>query len=68
LNEANLEIFAEEDAQLAGSFELIDWPTKLDAKSVEAAAAADNATEGSKSLIVPNTKTSTQPVRPKMAR
>ena len=68
LNEANMETFAEEDAQLAGSFELIDWPTKLDAKSVEAAAAADNATEGSKSLIVPNSKTSTQPVRPKMSR
>lgn len=68
LNEANTEIFAEEDAQLAGSFELINWPTSLDAKSVEAAAAADNAKEGSKSLLVPDSKTSTQPVRPKMAR
>ena len=32
LNEANLEAFAAEDAQLADSFELINWPTKLDAK------------------------------------
>lgn len=35
LNEANLETFLAEDAQMAGSFELLPWPTKLDSKSVE---------------------------------
>ena len=36
-SDANLELFAAEDAQLADSFELINWPTKLDAKALESA-------------------------------
>jgi hypothetical protein len=69
LDEANMEAFAEEDAQLSGSFELINWPTKLDAKSVEAAANAGEPKKGSDKLIVqPGTKTSEQMSRPKLAR
>lgn len=71
LNEDNLEIFAEEDAQLADSFELIDWPTKVDVKSVEAAAKADESKDGSAKIIAqPSNKTSEKsPVgRPKIAR
>jgi hypothetical protein len=37
LNEANSELFAQEDAQIAGSFELVNWPTKLDSKALDAA-------------------------------
>ena len=37
LNEANMEFFAAEDAQIADTFELINWPTKLDAKAIESA-------------------------------
>ncbi|MEQ1824483.1 MAG: hypothetical protein ABL921_00985 [Pirellula sp.] len=38
LNDANTEVFSMEDEQLVSSFELIDWPTKLDAKAIESAA------------------------------
>ena len=40
LNEDQQSEFAAEDAQIISTFELINWPTKLDKKSVEAAAAA----------------------------
>lgn len=37
MNEENLEIFDQEDEQILSTFELLDWPTRLDAKAVEAA-------------------------------
>jgi hypothetical protein len=40
LNEDQQQEFAAEDAQIVSTFELINWPTKMDKKSVEAAATA----------------------------
>ena len=71
LNEANLELFAAEDAQLADSFELINWPTKLDAKALESADKETPATDKKTSAISqPGVKQGepTLSVRPKMAR
>ena len=51
LNEANLEAFAAEDAQLADSFELINWPTRLDAKALETAGTETQGTDEKKILI-----------------
>ena len=72
LNEANLEQFAAEDAQIADSFELVNWPSKLDAKALESASKELPASEGKKSLISqPSTGSSDQPTvsgRPKMSR
>ncbi len=70
LNEANLEAFAAEDAQLADSFELINWPTRLDAKALESAASESPATDGKKPVITQPNKAGDKTVsgRPKMAR
>ena len=70
LNEANLEYFAAEDAQLADSFELINWPTKLDAKAIESANKDLPSSDGKKSVISQPTKAGDQTIsgRPKMAR
>ena len=59
LSEANLELFAAEDAQLADSFELINWPTKLDAKALESA---------SKETPAAGAQPTTLSGRPKMSR
>ena len=70
LNEANMDLFAAEDAQVADSFELINWPTKLDAKALESAAKNTQAADEKKSLISQPTKAGDQTVsgRPKLAR
>jgi hypothetical protein len=70
LNEANMELFAAEDAQLADSFELINWPTKLDAKAVEALSNETPASDGKKNLISQPNKATDPTVsgRPKLAR
>ena len=70
LNEANLEYFAAEDAQLADSFELINWPTKLDAKAIESANKDVPSSDGKKSAISQPNKAGDQTVsgRPKMSR
>ena len=70
LNEANLDYFAAEDAQLADSFELINWPSKLDAKAIESASKDAPSVEGKKALISQPTKAGDQTVsgRPKMSR
>ena len=73
LNEAHAEQFVQEDAQLADTFELINWPTKIDAKAVEAAAKAGDAADANKATIVqPAKKPSDQPAavssRPKISR
>ncbi len=72
LNEANLEAFAAEDSQIADSFELINWPTKLDAKALESASSDASAPDGKKSLLpTPKTNPSEQPTvsgRPKLSR
>ena len=71
LNETNLELFAAEDAQLADSFELINWPTTLDAKAIESAFKETPATDQKTSVISqPGVKQGepTLSVRPKMAR
>jgi len=67
LSEANLGFFAAEDAQLADTFELINWPTRLDAKAMESAAKAAN--DNTPTLSQP-TKAGDQTVsgRPKLSR
>ncbi len=72
LNEANLESFAAEDAQIADSFELVNWPTKLDPTALETVSKQSPALESKKSLIPPpQSGSSDQPTvsgRPKMSR
>jgi hypothetical protein len=34
-DESSLEVFASQDAQITDSLELLDWPSKLDASSLE---------------------------------
>ena len=77
LNEANVELFAAEDAQIADSFELIDWPTKLDEKAIDAAdKAADNSTNSTNGATKPiisqpgkkGAETPAVSSRPKIAR
>jgi hypothetical protein len=66
LNEANADQFGLEDEQLVGSLELIDWPSRLDAKAVEAAAKAAETKESTPTPIS-QPKTSEQG-RPKLSR
>jgi hypothetical protein len=49
LDESSLETFAEQDQQLAGTLELLAWPSKLDPKTLEqeAASATESATKPS---------------------
>jgi len=72
LNEANLEAFAAEDAQLADSFELINWPTKLDAKALEMAGKETPSLDEKKTLIskpiVKAGEPSAASARPKLSR
>jgi hypothetical protein len=70
LNESNLEAFSEEDAQITDSFELVNWPTKVDEKSLDAAAQAAKETEEKKVLVSQPTKNEQAEgkSRPKMAR
>ena len=70
LNEANLEAFAAEDAQLADSFELINWPTKLNAKAIESASTETPAVEGKKSVSTQSNNAGDKNLsgRPKMSR
>ena len=76
LNESNMEAFSEEDAQIADSFELVNWPSKADEKTLDAAAQAANETEGKKGLVsqpkkteqAPKTEQAESKSRPKMAR
>ncbi len=72
LNEANLDTFAAEDAQIADSLELVNWPTKLDAKALESASKESPALDGKKSVIAPpKSNPSEKPTvsgRPKMSR
>ncbi len=72
LNEANLEAFAAEDAQLADSLELINWPTKLNAKALETAGQETPAVDEKKTLIskpmVKPGDPSAASTRPKLAR
>jgi hypothetical protein len=65
LNEANLDLFAAEDEQILGAFELLDWPTKLDAKAIEAAAKNPDPKDP-KSTAVSQPKTTEG--RPKLSR
>jgi hypothetical protein len=39
-DESSLEIFAQQDSQIIDSLELLDWPTKLDADSLESVESA----------------------------
>jgi len=34
-DESSMELFASQDAQIIDSLELLDWPSKLDASSLE---------------------------------
>ncbi|MFY7874472.1 MAG: hypothetical protein ACOVQM_03445, partial [Pirellula sp.] len=70
LNESNMEAFAQEDAQITDSFELVNWPTKVDEKSLDAAAQAAKQSEEKKVLVSQPAKNEQAEVksRPKMAR
>ena len=70
LNEANLDTFSAEDAQITDSFELVNWPTKLDAKSLESASKESPSLDSKKSLISQPKNNSGEQVsgRPKMSR
>ncbi len=72
LNEANLDTFGAEDSQIADSFELVNWPSKLDANALESASKEAAAVDGKKSLISqPKVNPSEPPSvsgRPKMSR
>jgi hypothetical protein len=43
MNEANAEHLADEDSQIVDTLELVNWPTKLDAKAIESAQAEEPA-------------------------
>ena len=68
LNQANLEFFSEQDAQLVESFELINWPTKMDAKTIETNAANRSKDDTKSPIQQPSTKTTDQNKRAKLAR
>lgn len=48
LNAEQLETFGSEDAQIVSTFELIDWPSKIDRKALEQAAAESPETSAPK--------------------
>jgi hypothetical protein len=65
LNEDQQQEFAAEDAQIVSTFELINWPTKMDKKSVEAAAAA---TPDSKPDAAAVSTSKSDATRPRLSR
>ncbi len=48
LNAEQLETFGSEDAQIVSTFELIDWPSKIDRKALEQAASESPETSAPK--------------------
>lgn len=70
LNESNLEVFAEEDAQIVDSFELVNWPSKVDEKTLDAAAQTARDADAKKGIVSQPKKSEQAEVksRPKMAR
>lgn len=60
LDEASLDVFAEQDAQVVSSFELMAWPTKLDAATLDSDARETDLVEGT----AEKTTAKTPPVSP----
>jgi hypothetical protein len=64
MNEEQVETFASEDSQIIATFELINWPTKLDRKALER-----SSTENATSEVKATTSAVSQPsTRPKLSR
>jgi hypothetical protein len=66
LNADQLQEFAAEDAQIISTFELINWPTKLDSKSVEAASATTTPESKPEGAAVSTSKSDA--TRPRLSR